>query len=84
MEDHSRPGGCSCPTFPSEDDISLSLPLTRDDALDLAYDLIEAGGEEAIAGNGTEAQVLNLLAQTAMLLADRIGFGSIDPELPVH
>jgi len=57
-------------------------PLTRDDALDLAYELLRDAESEALQGRVGEAQSLNLLAQTAIALAERTIPASLSG--PVH
>lgn len=46
--------------------------LTREDTLELAYDLLLEGAEQAEQGRPAEASVLNALAQTAIALTERI------------
>ena len=57
-------------------------PVTRSDALDLAYDLLADAQAEALQGRVSEAQSLNLLAQTAIALAERTIPASLSG--PVH
>jgi hypothetical protein len=57
-------------------------PLTRDEALDLAYELLRDAQAEALQGRVSEAQMLNGMAQTAIALAERTVFGKLSG--PVH
>ncbi len=48
-------------------------PVTRDDALELAYDLLLRSADLAENGREVEAQVVNQVAVTALGIADRAG-----------
>lgn len=50
-------------------------PLVKEDALDMAFDFLERGAAEVGEGRTSEASVLNVLAQTAIALADRLVSG---------
>lgn len=47
-------------------------PLTRDEALNLAFNILVQAAGECNEGRPTEASVLNSVAQTAIALAERM------------
>ena len=57
-------------------------PLTREDTLDLAFDLLQQAAEHIDAGRISEGQSLNGLAQTAIALTERLPVTM--PQGPVH
>lgn len=54
-------------------------PVTREEALDLAYEALYDAKDEALAGRATEATVLNQTASLAISLANVAGLPLLNP-----